>query len=439
MKNEIKDFVEKFLKYSNNKKIRVISHYDTDGICSAAILIKVLKRLRKEFSVRIIKGIEEETIKEEIIKAENEVLFFSDLGSSNLEYFNNLKSKIFIIDHHEINKNNLNENIVIINPHINNNKNLCSSALCYLFAKEISEKNTDLAKIAILGMIGDRHEKEITKEYYEIIKECKDIEIKKSLLIFSATRPLKRALEYSTNFYIPKITGSSEGVNELLKDLGISQEKSLYELDETETSKLITKIILNIGRNFKEEEIIGNIFITKFFNRKEDMREISVIINACSRLGYSDIAIAFCMEMESFYERAQEIYIKYRKELINSLKTIEELEKIRGNGFVIINGKEKIKDVLIGTICSILSSSKFYENGTILIGMAYNCNKIKISARIVGKSEKNLKELLERAVINIKAEVGGHKEAAGCLIRKEDEEKFIEEIKKNLDIQIIKI
>ena len=61
--------------------------------------------------------------------------------------------------------------------------------------------------------------------------------------------------------------------------------------------------------------------------------------------------------------------------------------------------------------------------------------------RIAGKEGKNLKEVLERTLTlnNFEAEVGGHQKAAGCLIRKEDEEKFIEELKKILEIDIIKM
>ena len=73
-------------------------------------------------------------------------------------------------------------------------------------------------------------------------------------------------------------------------------------------------------------------------------------------------------------------------------------------------------------------------------------NKIKVSARIVGREGRNLKEVLEKTVITFKnenpkslAEVGGHHFAAGCLIEKEKEEDFIEALKKNLEIEIVKI
>jgi single-stranded-DNA-specific exonuclease len=439
MLKTIKDFTQEFLNATENKPIRVISHYDTDGITSAAIITKTLKRLNKTFSVKIIKGLNKEILKKEMQRNEKEILFFTDLASSNLNSFKDLKNEIFIIDHHEIDQTKLNNKIKIINPHLINKIEICSAGLCYYFSKEISSKNKDLARLAVIGMIGDRHEREISKEYQQIIDDAEEVEVQKNLLIFSTTRPLRRSLEYSTSFYIPGVTGSPEGVLNILRENEISPEKSLCELTKEESSRLITAIMIRRSTQKNPEEIFGNIYILKFFNRKEDGREISVLINACSRTGYSDLALSFCLETRGYYEKAQDIYIKYRKDILDGLKTAETLEKIQGSGFVILNAKERIKDAIIGTVCSMISSSNVYDKGTILIGMAYNEDKIKVSARIAGECNKNLKEVLEKTVISIEAEVGGHQKAAGCLINKQDESKFLEELKKNLEIEIIKI
>jgi hypothetical protein len=289
-------------------------------------------------------------------------------------------------------------------------------------------------------MIGDRHETPLSKLYQQIIKNSDSLEIKKSLLIFSATRPLKKSLEYSTSFYIPGVTGSPEGVQEILRENSISLEKTLYELTNDEISRLVTSISLKMASKNEKTEIIGNIYIMKFFNKKEDVRELSVLINACSRLGYPEIALSFCLQAKNSKEKAEEIYIHYKKELIDALKNAEKIEKICGNKFMIMNARNSIKDTIIGTVTSILSSSLDFEEGTILIGMAYNEDKVKISARIAGRKGKNLKEVLEKTITlnNFEAEVGGHQKAAGCLIKKEDEQRFIDELTKMLEIEIVK-
>ena len=449
MQKEVNQFVKEFLEYSKDKPIRIISHYDTDGITSAAILIKTLKRLDKKFTVRIVKGLEEDTIKEELKRQPKEVVLFSDLASGSLDYFQNIQEPIFIIDHHEIHKEKLTDKIKIINAHLTDNpkdNEATGAGLCYLFAKTISPENQDLSSLAVIGMIGDRHESNLSKVNQQITNDAHNLQMRKGLVLYPATRPLRRALEWSTSPYIPGVTGSGPGAMEILRETGISYNKSLLDLNEEEMSKLITAVMIRRAQHGKVEDILGNLYILKFFNTKEDVREISVLINACSRLGYSDVAIAYCLENEKAKVRALDIYTEYKQELVSGLKIAEKMDKIKGKGFVILNAKDQIKDAIVGTICSMLSSSPTYDEGTILIGMAYNKDKIKVSARIVGSEGRNLKEVLEKTVTAFKtdnpetiAEVGGHHFAAGCLVEKEKESLFIEALKKELEIEIVKI
>jgi single-stranded-DNA-specific exonuclease len=439
MLQAIDKIAKEFLESSREKSIRIISHHDTDGITSAAILAKALKRADKRFSIKILKSLNEENLKRELSKHEKEILFFTDLASGSLDYFQSLKNPIFILDHHEIDKTKLNGQIKIINPHLFGEEELSGAGLSYLFVKALSKDNIDLANLAIIGMVGDRLDTNLSKWNQQIINDTQDLTIKKSLLVYPATRPIKRTLEYCTSIYIPGVTGSSLGAMELLRDSGIPFEKNLFELTEEETSKLITAILLKRANIKRKEEIIGNLYVLKFFNKKEDARELSVMINACSRLGHSDIALSFCLENQKAKTQAEDLYTEYKQQLISALKVVEKLEKIKGNGFVILNAKSDIKDTIIGTVTSILSSSLDYEEGTVLIGMAYNQDKIKVSARIVGKEGRNLKEILEKITVNLKGEFGGHQNAAGCTICKEKEQEFIESLKRTLEIEVVKV
>jgi RecJ-like exonuclease len=449
MLKEIDTFVKEFLEFSKNKPIRIISHHDTDGITSAAILTKTFSRLDKKFSIRIVKGLEDSIIKEELARQPTEVILFSDLASSNLDHFKDLTEPIFILDHHEIDKKKVNSKTKIINPHLTSSpeeNDATGAGLCYLFAKAINQENINLASLAIIGLIGDRYETNLSKINQQIINDASDLKVKKGIAIYPATRPLRRALEWSTNPFIPGVTGSGPGAMEILRETGIPYDKTLLELSDEEMSKLITAIMIRRANHNKPEDVIGNLYILKFFNTKEDVREISTLINACSRLGYSDIAISYCLESESAKSQALDIYTKYKQELVSGLKVAEKMDKIKGKGFVILNAKDQIKDAIVGTICSMLSSSPTYDEGTILIGMAYNKDKIKVSARIVGDAGRNLKEILEKTVITFKgenpetlAEVGGHHFAAGCLVEKDKEASFIETLRKELEVEIVKV
>lgn len=439
MLSKIRSLAEKFLKQTENKKIQIISHHDTDGISSAAIMATALQKLDKNFSVKIVKQLEKEVIKS---LPKDAVLIFLDLGSGSIEQLSELSNEIYILDHHEIGKDiKLADNINIINPHLCEGEDLCGACLAYLFVKEISKENKSLANLAVIGMVGDMLEKNIGKIGNSIINDGEMV-IKRGLLLYPATRPLNKTLEFSSAMFIPGVTGSSNGAINLLREVGIEKKdgsyKSLIELNEDEMSKLITAILLR--RNNKDiDDFIGNIYLIKIFNKLEDSRELSAMINACSRLEHSNIALSLCMGSKEARKKAEGIYADYKQHLISGLNFVSNSQKIEGNNYIIINAQNNIKDTVIGTIASILSMSAVYKEGTAIITMAHNLDKIKISGRIVGRNGRNIREILDSVVERIGGESGGHAFAAGCLISKEKETEFIELLKKSLEIELVKI
>ncbi len=437
MLEKIKTAIER-IKKEEVKQIVVISHFDTDGITSAAIFSRALQRIGKKFSLQIVKNLDEGFIKS---LPENNLIIFLDLASGSLKYLKEKNSSIIILDHHEITQE-IPENILMINPTLENNDKISSAGIAYLFAKLLSEKNKDLANLAVIGMVGDAHEQDLTKKYGEIIKDA-EVTLKKGLLIYPSTRPLDKALEYSSSPYIPNITGSYKAVIELLKEANITRNngayKALYELTNEEMTNLITAIILKNPKKIEEEKLIGNIYLLKFHNRLEDARELSALINACSRMGHPEISLGFCLGNKALKIKAEKIYIEYRQHLVSALKYVAEAEKIIGKNYTIINAKDNIKDTIIGTVASIISRSPLYSEGTIIITLAYDKDKIKGSARITGKDGRNVREVLDRVVVHLGGEVGGHPNAAGCIIAKDKESQFIQELQRVLDIEFINI
>ncbi len=439
----IEDFTKDFLEKTKDKKIHLISHFDTDGITSATIFAKTLERLNKQFSVKIIKQLDEEEINS---IPDDRITLLLDLGSGSFDKLSKLKNQIFIIDHHEPQNKQIPENIQIINPHfLEPYEELCTSELTYLISKQISKENKNLAYLAIMGMIGDVMEKNINKIREIIIKDSK-IKIKKGLLLYPSTRPIDKIIEFSSEPFIPGATGSHFGAIELLKEAGIEKTnekyKTLIDLDEQEMKKLTTTILLRFSSEEKTQEYIGNLYLIKFFNKIEDARELSAIINSCSRMDYPEIAFMMCMGNANARKKAEKIYVKYRQHIISGLKYIDQNHKIQGREYVIINAKDNIKDTIIGTLASILSFSSVYKQGTIIIAMAYNGNKIKVSTRMAGrkpKSNRNLKQLMDSIIQIIGGESGGHQIAAGCTIKKEHEDKFINLIKRKLDVEVVKV
>ncbi len=446
-----------FLEENPNKRlIRVITHIDTDGLTAGAIFAKMLERLNETFWLSCVKQLDREKVEEliqETGKQEWKAVVFLDLGSNALDLIEKIPCFTLVLDHHETEPIEL-EKTKFINPCVKGKKDsekdvISGAGLTYLFAKEVSEKNRDLSQLAMLGLVGDLLDAELGKINMEIIDDAKQagLQIKKGLTIFSSTRPIHKALEFSSNVFIPGVTGNFSGAIALLREAGIefkqgNSYKTLLDLNKDEISKLMTSILLRRVREGHDSDILGNIYLIKLFGHLEDARELSSIINACGRLGYSDIALSFLIGARKAKYQAQEVYDKYKHHLIRALNFIENCEKIKGDGFIIINARGEIRDTIIGTSLSIVSYSSIYPEGTVLVGMAYQGeDKIKISSRISGRtSSMNLADLMKNIIkLTGGSSVGGHARAAGAVIPREKESLFLELIERELKMNEISI
>jgi len=432
----IEDATKKFSEFK--QPIRIISHLDTDGLTSASILIAALKREDIKFSLSIVKQLSP-TILKEFSKETYESYIFSDLGSGNLKDIkSNLANRsILILDHHQFEEDS---NFIHINPRIYNEnyeKEISGAGICYLFAKTLNEKNKDLAHLAIIGAIGDMQENNgfigYNKEILEDAISQNKIEIKTGLRMFgSQTRPLYKVLQYSTDPYIPEITGNEDASINLLKELNIDKDKKLIHLSEEETKSLVTAIVLKrLGSESNPDDVLGPIYLLKEEKEEsptKDAREFSTLLNSCGRLSKYSLGIGTCLNDKKIKEEAFQHLLIYKKEIINSLNWFyKNKEKIiEQPRLTIINAENNIKDTMIGTLASMISNSNLYPNGTIIISMAHTPDEnIKISIRLSGRADIDLKSILNEITSKLGYPSGGHKAAAGSIIPLEKELEFI--------------
>lgn len=446
-KQYIKEKAEIFKKLPN-KHIKIISHLDSDGLTAAAVITKALQREGLNFSLSIIKQIDT-TILEELSKEEYNCYLFTDLGSGYLSYIEKkLKKDVFVIDHHK--PEDVKSKIHHINPYnfnIDGGKDISGAGVTYLFAKALNEQNKDLAHLAIIGAIGDIQEKNgftgLNQEILEDAITANKIEVKKGLSMFgSQTKPLHKVLEYSTEPYIPGVTGNKEGAVKFLNELGISiideegKYKKLIHLNKEDMKKLVTGIILRrLGSEKNPEDIMGNVYLLTEETEEsptKDAREFSTLLNSCGRLRKQALGIGTCLGNKKSKEEAIKLLADYRQELIKALNWFymrRGSEKvIEKDGYVIINAEDNVKDTMAGTLASIISKSNLYSDGTTVLSMASTIDgNIKASLRLVGTNpDTDLRSIIKDVAKKINVEeAGGHKQACGCLVPQEKEEEFI--------------
>jgi RecJ-like exonuclease len=96
-------------------QVRVISHYDADGISSAGILTSVLLRENIRFQVSMVKSLERELVNR-LAGEGHECIIFSDMGSGLIDQLDSLDTRVVVLDHHKPPSDS--ERVVHINPHL---------------------------------------------------------------------------------------------------------------------------------------------------------------------------------------------------------------------------------------------------------------------------------------------------------------------------------
>ncbi len=437
-------------KLDLNKPFRIIGNYDSDGLSAAAILVKALKREGIKFCVSIIRQLNKDIVNE-LSKEDYSQYIFSDLGSSNVNMLDKALSDRFvlILDHHK--PESIESKCLQINPHlhgVDGSKDISASGVAYMFAKALNMENVDLAHIALIGAIGDVQEdkgfNELNNEILEDAISSGKIEVKQGLRFFGMqTKPLHKVLEYSTDPFIPGVSGSEHGAFAFLNELGINPKegnkwKKLVHLETEDLRKLVTGIVMRRIRSEKNpDDVLGPIYLLKEEDEEsptKDAKEFSTLLNACGRLNRPSLGIGSCLGNKSIRDKAIELLGEYRRQIINALDWFYKNKDkcIEGEGFVIINAADKVNDALIGTMASIISRSNLYIDGTVVMTMARTIDdKTKISIRKAGyksDSKINLLEIIRIASEKTGGEFGGHAyNAAGAIISQDKEEEFIKE------------
>jgi single-stranded-DNA-specific exonuclease len=427
------------------KSARIISHLDCDGICACALLAKALGNRSVRYSISIVPQLDEPTIVS-LSKEQHDCFIFADLGSAMLDRMDRyLKGKnVFVLDHHT--PLDWKSDHVHLNPHlhgINGGDEISGSGVVYYFVSALDKANESLAHIPVIGAIGDVQDRPMMRGLNKgILAKAESLgllKVTKGLRLFGIeSKPLHKVLEYSFDPFIPGVSGSESGSLQFLQSLGINPKvgtawKRYVHLTEMEIEKLTEGIILRRVGESKPEDIFGTRYILP--SQEEgpfrDGRELSTLLNACGRLDRASVGIGALLGNDKMRKEAVSVLGDYRREIIGAMRWVDEAKGteaiIEGEGFMIINAKNKILPTMAGTIASLLSKSHEIKPGTFVMSVARTANnKSKASLRISGrKSWIDLRSLVSQIASEVKGEAGGHRNAAGAIFDTHLEEAFL--------------
>jgi len=437
-------------------RVSVFSHMDADGISAAGIMGVALSRVEAKFRIRIERWFDEE-VADEIANEKDSLPVLTDMGSGYIDILNKaMKGKpLVILDHHQSN-GKPDESFVHVNPEIfgiDSARDLSGAGTAYLVAKEISERNKDLANLAIIGALGDLQDKHEGRSLGGvntiIVKDAVEagyLKVETDLLLFGReTRPIHKALAYTTTPFIPGISGEEDKCLAFLTRLGIKLKeddrwRALRDLSQDEKRKIFSGISDYLAsRGYKLDTTMGLLGSVYVLVKEEpwtplrDAREFALLLNATGRTGKPGLGVAICMgDRGRCLEEANQALEEYRKKINEHLRWLDEhpdrLEEMES--IYVLHGGQTINERMISAISTILSTNlPRLEKPIIAYSIVPEEGLIKISARTTEALTRkgfNLGEIMRIAAERFLGSGGGHDIAAGAQVPLEERRRFLE-------------
>jgi RecJ-like exonuclease len=408
--------------------IRIISHYDADGICAAGILCHALLRINKKFHTTLTRSLKTEFI--EFLKKDSyPITILCDMGSSEITALSQLNGDVIILDHHVT--TNDSENPLLINPRtfdMDGTEEACASSVSFMFACVLDENNQDLSPLALAGCIGDKQHMNGLKGFNaQMVKEAKEngiIEEKKSLKFGGGN--IKKSLEDGLDPYIRDMSGREEKVIEFLKNMNLDLDSESEDLEESQKRLLASAIIVKLLAQKVRPEIAEGVITNRYWLPKWNLfaDDLSNYINSCGRMDNMGLGLALCLGDEKALERAKELRKTYKDELREGIMKLEaegphELDNIQ---FFYTENPS-----LAGAHAG-LGMMFLFDSEKPTFALTVQDKETKVSSRgtkyLVSKG-LDLAEACRKAAMEVGGKGGGHPVASGATIPKGKEEPFL--------------
>lgn len=443
---DAKKAAEVILEHTENEDfIRVITHFDADGLSAGGLIASALYRLNAIFSIRAVRWVDRDLI-EEVLTTKTPLTIFIDFGSGYLDLIKKIEEgEAIILDHHQPSEIS-DGNFIHVNPHlhgIDGARDISGAGVAYLTAREIDEKNKDLSYLGIVGALADLQDKYSNRSLggvNSIILEDalneKVISVEKDLLFFGReTKPIHKALANTMEPFIPGISGEEDKSLAFLINIGIKPKnndkwRALRDLTKEEKKTLFSELASLLTNEGVSEEIVMSLIGTIYILRNEepwtplrDAREFASLLNATGRMNRPGLGISICAgDRESALKNAMDLLREYRRTIMRYVSWIREGEGRfqELDSFYLIRGGTNISERMIGTISNLfLTTLPRRDKPLIAYSIVNEENIIKISARGTNKTVRkgiNLGEIMREAAEKFSGMGGGHDVAAGAQI-----------------------
>jgi RecJ-like exonuclease len=411
-----------------NGKVRVISHYDGDGICAAGLMTKALLDAGIPVHTTMIKDLDKNFIRS-LAAEQNKMIVFCDMGSGQIDLLEQMDSIIIVCDHHaplrESNK------VIQANPHffgIDGTYEACGATLAFLVAERMANRPEELFGIALAGIIADKqHLGGITGLNKVLLdKYINNGTIKPEPSIQLEGENIFEAIKGSLEPFFKGVSGRPEAVKSILSKIGIDPSAKLEELHREKLTALSSILILCLLRQGCRSGACEDFIIDRYYLETFQLyaQQLAAVVNSCGRMDEEDTGLAICLGSKEALNRGKMLREDYRGGLRKVMIELEQEGPIARKTLQYFYCDDPAKAGALAGLCM----TYLFDQSMPTFALFKVDKVIKVSTRgtryLISKG-LNLAEACRKAAETVKGQGGGHPIASGATIPSEGEDEFL--------------
>jgi RecJ-like exonuclease len=429
-------------------RVTIVSHIDADGISTESILAQALSREGIPVSSVFVRQLEPMAMRH--IPKDDSLKLFTDLGAGQqnlLEEHGLSADEVLILDHH------VSQPCGTAYPQVNcldyGVTRMSAAGVAYLVAKTIDPTSTDLAKLAVVGNVGDMMAREncgLVGPAREIVQDGVEygniIVRERDLNCYGiSTRPVHVCLGYCDDPYIDGISNSTNAALQFLERLGVELKNPQGGWLVWEELTFDDQQLIAHGREI--DRLLGETYIFPDETERTPLRnasEYATLLNACGRWAKPKVGGSICRgERGDAYREAEYMLAHHRSVIRDLLQYILDTGVTELSHLQYIHTGDRFPDTIVGIGAGMaLSKLDWRKPIMVLAAMVDEPEVTKVSMRTnqwALARGVDLQEALVEASAGVGGAGGGHRIAAGAFIPRNTEEEFVDSVNRILKRQ----
>lgn len=424
-----------------SRRIRIVSHYDADGIAAAGVLCTAVYRAGYGFHASLMRNPFTKGF-DRLRNEKNELIIFSDMGSGQIETIESLGCKAIILDHHQYLTEKTSNNLIQINGNLfgsDGNYDVSGATLSFLFATTLDPTNEDLAPLALAGATGD---KQFIGGFRGLNNTILENALQKGFLTEQTSIKLcgdtiADALYYSVDPYYPGLSGNHETIKTMLEHFHLSSTTSISDIPQETMTKIQSYLMFLLLKAGCQQNILDIIIRKRYLSSQGwELERFADILDACGKNGHRSLGLSLCLGDGALWNDALSVEKDYKQKLLDGLKNLEgSLNETKGMRYF-YSDNSSLGGVIAGIAMNyildekkpLFSLTRKETNDEVHISCRGNQHLVKQGLDLGGA----MKTVAEK----LGGFGGGHKIAAGATIAFGKEQEFLKQVDKLLVLQM---